>query len=315
MPSLLERLPSGSRIAVIRLRSLGDCVLTTPALALLKAHRPDLRIGVVVEDRFRAVFEGNPDVDQILAPRIAEIRRWSARLVLNLHGGTRSMVLTAASGAGIRAGFEHHRHGFLYSNKTPRAQEILGEERPVHTAEHIASAMFWLGVTRQETPRAKLFAKPGVAKSGDAARISACATGCTSVIHPFASEPGKTWPAERFVEIAKHLETSGPEPVFVAGPEDDVSPFQGFRVLRAAPLAVVKNLMAGAQIFIGNDSGPAHIAAAFGIPVVAIFGSSNPVTWAPWRTEARVLTSPNGIDAIEIAEAIAAIDSLKKVRA
>lgn len=149
MPSLLERLPSGSRIAVIRLRSLGDCVLTTPALALLKAHRPDLRIGVVVEDRFRAVFEGNPDVDEILAPQIADIRKWSAQLVLNLHGGTRSMVLTTASGAGIRAGFGHHRHSFLYSDKIPRAQEILGEERPVHTAEHIASAMFWLGVPRR----------------------------------------------------------------------------------------------------------------------------------------------------------------------
>src|ERR1700689_5516347 len=158
MPSLLERLPAGSRIAVIRLRSLGDCVLTTPALALLKAHRPDVRVAVVVEDRFRAVFEGNPDIDEILAPHVGEIMRWRARLALNLHGGTRSMVLTMASGAGIRAGFEHYRHGFLYSAKIPRAQEILGEERPVHTAEHIASAMFWMGVPRPTIPRARLVA-------------------------------------------------------------------------------------------------------------------------------------------------------------
>ena len=80
---MLERLPSGSRIAVIRLRSLGDCVLTTPALALLKTHRPDLRIGVVVEDRWRAVFEGN----EILPPQSSVIRRWHPRAVLNLHGG------------------------------------------------------------------------------------------------------------------------------------------------------------------------------------------------------------------------------------
>ena len=50
---------------MIRLRSLGDCVLTTPALALLKAHRPDLRIQIVVEPRFAAVFEGSSDVDEI----------------------------------------------------------------------------------------------------------------------------------------------------------------------------------------------------------------------------------------------------------
>jgi len=304
MPSLLERLPSGSRIAVIRLRSLGDCVLTTPALALLKDYRPDVRLAVVVEDRFRAVFEGNSDIDEILSPRVGEIRRWRARLALNLHGGTRSMVLTMASGARIRAGFGHHRHSFLYSAKIPRAQEILREERPVHTAEHIASAMFWMGVPRTEIPRAKLVA------SAPSGRGSVTSTGY-AVLHPFASEPAKTWPAERFVEIARRL----PEPVFVAGPGDDVSAFQEFRVLRGAPLAELKALIAGAQIFIGNDSGPAHIAAAFGVPVVAIFGASNPVTWAPWRTEARVLTSPQGIGAIETAEVIAAIDSLKKVRA
>jgi ADP-heptose:LPS heptosyltransferase len=308
MPSLLERLPSGSRIAVIRLRSLGDCVLTTPALALLKEYRPDLRVAVVVEDRFRAIFEGNPDIDEILAPRIGELTRWRARLTLNLHGGTRSMVLTAASGAGMRAGFGHHRYSFLYSAKIPRAQEILGEERPVHTAEHIASAMFWLGVPRAAIPRAKLVASNPFGRGS-------VMSGRYGVLHPFASEAGKTWPAERFIEVAKFLKASGLEAVFVAGPDDDATAFQSFQVLRGAPLADVKSLIAGAQMFIGNDSGPAHIAAAFGVPVVAIFGASNPVTWAPWRTEARVLTSPQGIGAIETAEVIAAIDSLKKVRA
>jgi ADP-heptose:LPS heptosyltransferase len=295
MPSLLERLPSGSRIAVIRLRSLGDCVLTTPALALLKEYRRDLRVAVVVEDRFRAIFEGNPDIDEILSPRMSEIMRWRPRLALNLHGGTRSMALTAASGAGIRAGFGHHRYSSLYSAKIPRAQEILGEERPVHTAEHIASAMFWLGVPRTEIPRAKLVTRPAEGLRGFA------------VLHPFASEPAKTWPADRFVEIAKQL----PDSLFIAGPDDDTSPFKDFRVLIGAPLADVKMLISQARVFIGNDSGPAHIAAAFGVPVVVIFGASNPVTWAPWRTEARVLTSPLGIGAIETAEVIAAVEALK----
>jgi ADP-heptose:LPS heptosyltransferase len=67
MPTVLERLPPGARIAVIRLRSLGDSVLTTPALRLLKSHRPDLRVTVIVEPRFAAVFSENPDVDSISA--------------------------------------------------------------------------------------------------------------------------------------------------------------------------------------------------------------------------------------------------------
>ena len=63
MERALECLPQGSRVAVIRLRSLGDCVLTTPALDILKRFRSDLRVGICVEPRFRDLFAGNPDVD------------------------------------------------------------------------------------------------------------------------------------------------------------------------------------------------------------------------------------------------------------
>ncbi len=308
--SVIARLPAGSRIAVIRLRSLGDCVLTTPALELLKTHRPDLRLAVVVEDRFREVFEANPDIERILPPQAGALLRWRPRMVLNLHGGTRSMALTTASGAIIRAGFAHHRYSFLYSDKIPRAQEILGEERPVHTAEHIASATFWMGIPRYPIPRAKLIAErpPKVSAEGPASEGYA-------VFHPFASEPAKTWHAARFLALAAHLKDAwGIEPVFVAGPGDNTAAFERFRVFRGAPLSEVKSLISGAQIFIGNDSGPAHIAAAFGVPVVAIFGASNPAAWAPWRTEARVLTSPQGIAGVETAEAIEAVEALRRVK-
>ncbi len=303
MGPLLERLPSGSRIAVIRLRSLGDCVLTTPALALLKAYRPDLRVAVVVEDRFRGVFEGNPDIDELLIPRRPAVAAFRPHLVLNLHGGTPSMAMTIASRAKFRAGFSHHSYSFVYSSKIPRAQEIFGEERPVHTAEHMASAMFWLGVPHSPIPRAKLSA--GTPPEGSYA-----------VIHPFASRRDKTWPAERFLAVAAYLRDAGLEPTFLAGPADDAAAFKKFRVAENAPLPEIKSLMAGAQLFVGNDSGPAHIAAAFGIPVVVLFGSSNPVTWAPWRTEARVLTARAGIDAIDADQAIESVQQLvRKVSA
>ncbi len=268
---------------MIRLRSLGDCVLTTPALALLKQHRPDLKITVIVEPRFAAVFEGNPDVDAIASGSM------SADLALNLHGGTRSMLLTLRSG--LRAGFGHHRYSFIYSHKIPRAQEILGVQRRVHTAEHLASAMFWLGAPQSDIPRAKLFA-------------NSPEPGPYAVIHPFASAADKTWPAARFAEVARKLQN----PVILAGPGDDASAFAEFRVWKNEPLARVKNLMAGASLFVGNDSGPAHIAAAFGVPVVVLFGSSDPVTWAPWRTESQVLT---GLGNISVEDVLFAVDALK----
>jgi len=301
MAHILERLPEGSRIAVIRLRSLGDCVLTTPALALLKAHRPDVRIGVVVEDRFRGVFEGSPEVDEILAADAGAIRGFEPDLTLNLHGGTRSMWMTAGSGSRIRAGFAHHAYGFLYNVKIPRAQEILGVERRVHTAEHLASAMFFLGVPRVEIPRAKLVAPQ------DGQELPAQ----YAVLHPFASAPEKAWPMDRFLAVARHLrDRAGLEPLVLAGPADDVSAVQEFRVYRNAPLSEVKRVMAGAQLFVGNDSGPAHIAAAFGVPVVVLFGPSDPVTWAPWCTEAQVLTAGR-MDEIGVPAVIAAAEGLR----
>jgi lipopolysaccharide heptosyltransferase III len=276
MAKLLDNLPRDARIAVIRLRSLGDSVLTTPALQILKRCRPDLRIGVLVEERFRAVFEGNPDVEVLLPPRINALRAWRAGLVLNLHGGARSAVLTGLSGAALRAGFAHFRHSFAYNIRIPTAQEILHLDRKVHTAEHLASAVFHLGVPITEIPRARLVASPGRPVPAPYA-----------VLHPFASHPDKTWPAEGFRTVAGSLDL---EPVFIGAATDDFTPFRAWRCLAGAPLSEIKNLLAGASLFIGNDSGPAHMAAAFGIPVVALFGSSDPAIWGPWRTAAEILT-------------------------
>ena len=295
MVSVLDRLPSAAQVCVIRLRSLGDCVLTTPALALLKAHRPDLKITVVVEPRFSGVFEGNTDVDAITtSPRHAD-------LVINLHGGTRSMWMTAGTFAKFRAGFAHHRYNFVYSHKIPTAQEILGVTRPVHTAEHLASTMFHLGVPQSEIPRAKLAGTAELRSSPYA------------VIHPFASAVGKAWPVERFAALGSQLNQAGLSPIIVAGPYDETRPFSQFEILRNAPLAQVKNLIAGAALFVGNDSGPAHIAAAFGVPVVVLFGASDLVTWAPWKTESRVLTSPESIADISLENVLEAAAQLQSV--
>jgi heptosyltransferase III len=299
MTDVLDRLPDGARVAVIRLRSLGDCVLTTPALALAKQFRPDLKLSIVVEDNFAALFTGNPDVDQILAPGAASLARLRPHLALNLHGGATSVRLMLAAAAGLRAGFAHFRFQPIYNVRIPRAQEILKLDRKVHTAEHLASAMFYLGVPQCEIPRARLFAAP-------------CSRGGPyAVLHPMASTREKTWPHANFLALAAHLDKQlGLEPVFIAGPNDDLAPFSAYPCLQGAPLEQVKSLLAGAALFVGNDSGPAHIGAAFGRPVIVLFGSSDVENWRPWRTENAVLTSPNGIDSIEVSEVVEAIDRL-----
>ncbi len=300
MSPLLERLPQGARVAVVRLRSLGDCVLSTPAIHLLKTHRPDLCLSVVVEAPFIPLFAENPDIDDIIVPSGSLLRRWRPQLALNLHGGTRSLVLTAASLARYRAGFAHYRYSLAYNIRIPRAQDILGEERVVHTAEHAACAVFHLGVPVQPVPRARLFSSRRWRDSGYA------------VIHPYASASDKAWPARRFHEVAEFLRRALQlEPIFIGGPADDPSPFAPWHVEISKDLASTKSLLASASLFFGNDSGPAHMAAAFGVPVAVLYGPSNPQIWAPWRTESQVLHSPGGMEQITTTQAVEALALLK----
>jgi ADP-heptose:LPS heptosyltransferase len=307
---VLDELPRAGRVAVLRLRSLGDCVLTTPALEILKRHRPDLRVAVAVEDRFRAVFEDNPDVDEILAPALRAVRQFRPQLCLNLHGGTRSAWLTAASGARWRAGFGHFRNAWAYNVRIPRAQEILGVERTVHTAEHLASTMFWLGAPMGEVPRAKMLAG-GQGRGAGRSLTVAAPSRVYAVIHATAAAALKTWRSNGFVAVAEHLRCSGIEPVFIGAASDDLSAFERFRVVQGAPLGEVKRLLASASLFVGNDSGPAHMAAAFGLPVVVIFGNSNPAIWGPWRTAAEVVTAPGGIAQVSVEQVMDALARLR----
>jgi heptosyltransferase III len=297
--NVFEQLPRGGRVAVVRLRSLGDCVLTTPALELLKRSQPHLRVAVMVEARFRALFENNPDVDELLPVELAALRRWKPDLCLNFHGGTRSAWLTAASGARFRAGFAHFRNQFLYNLHIARAQEILNVQRTVHTAEHLASAIFWLGAEQSEVPCAKLVPQERPPQRS------------LAVIHAVAATPEKTWRANGFIAVAEHLQKAGIEPVFIGAAAGELGPFQKFRTLAGAPLEDIKELLSSASLFIGNDSGPAHMAAAFGLPVVVIFGASDPAIWGPWRTTAEVVSSPAGIGSVTIDQVLSATARLR----
>lgn len=302
--AVLDELPPGARVLFIRLRSLGDCVLTTPALALLQAHRPDLHVAVMVEPRFAAVYDNNPAVHEILPPSAFLAWQLKPHLTVNLHGGPASARMTFASRARHRAGFSHFRQQFAYNLRIPRAQEILGEERTVHTAEHVASALFWLGLPKQEIPRACLFT------SGHAPTPSPRA-----VVHPFASAPDKSWPVDRFVALCRWLRDDKRLPVTVIGAEtDDFKPFDGFDLLRGAELEQVKRLFQSSTLFAGNDSGPAHMAAAFGMPVAVLFGVTDPIVWAPWRTRSESIIGGKALSGVSLETVQQAIERLEAVQ-
>lgn len=307
---VLERLPRGARVLIIRLRSMGDTVLMTPSLRLLHDWRPDLRISVLVERPWDELLENHPAVDSVIALRSKllatfQLRRKRFDLCINLHGGPTSCFLTRASGARWKAAFQHFRNQGVYSLRVPSAQEIFGVARTVHTAEHVASCMFWLGVPFSEIPRAEVFPAPD-AEARVAAKLSALGIGQRegyAVVHPAAAYATKQWTPSGFADIANYLLLEfGLRSVFICAEEEsgllgDIERHSGGAIVGAVgwPLRDVVALISGARIFIGNDSGPAHIAAASGIPVVVIFGSSHSAVWRPW-TDSNAVVVQNDFD-------------------
>jgi len=162
----------------------------------------------------------------------------------------------------------------------------------------MASAFFALGVPLQQVPRAQLFA-------GDSPVM-----GRYAVIHPFASTPEKQWRVERFCEVARYLNLWNITPVFLAGPKDDVSQFSAHQVMKGS-LSEAMALLSKAAVFVGNDSGPAHMAAAFAVPSVVLFGASNPAIWGPWRTESEIVVAPDGLKDVSVSRVIAALERLR----
>jgi heptosyltransferase-3 len=123
------------------------------------------------------------------------------------------------------------------------------------------------------------------------------ARGDFAVIHPFSGSARKNWPLERFRELADRLA----RPVrWCAGPEETLED-----AVRFDNLYELAGWLANARVYIGNDSGITHLAAAVGAPVVAIFGPTDPIVWAPRGERVSVIQSVS-LDAVSVAEVLAA---------
>jgi ADP-heptose:LPS heptosyltransferase len=303
--SLLPDLPAGARILILRLRSIGDIILLTPTLRLLKEWRPDLRISVMVESRFRELLQGNPAVEEILTPgegsgvrkllwRMALVRELQRRhfsLCVNLHGGPTSRLFLRWRAAPLRVGFAHFRGANLYNVLVPDARTILNKPS-LHTAEHQAAAFFYLGLPRKEIPRAEVFSGAAHAGWWEAKRASlGIATGQPyAIVHPPASYKTKEWAPEGFARMGEYLESKAHvAPIYSCGPGEtpvldavEKASAVPLRRLEGVSLAQFAAALSGTRLFVGNDSGPAHMAAALARPVVVIFGSSSSPIWGPW---------------------------------
>jgi len=297
-PSLLKDLPAGAEVLIIRLRSLGDVVLLTPALSALHAWRPDLRLSVLVQSFCAPILEGNPAVAEILLmggflSAVSNLRRRHFPVVYNQHAGPTSALLTAAIGAPHRVCWTRRQFSFVYNVL------VTDPGDKIHTVEHRIEQFYATGLPRTPIPPARVYPQPdacsAIAKNLSEIGISSGAP--YAVIHPGGKYFTKRWSPENFIDLAQWLrKTHSIEPVFSTGSTEteivsELRRLSGgeFALMDSLDLRQLIALVAGARIFIGNDSGPTHIATATGRPVVAIFGSSSSVHWRPWQTAYRVV--------------------------
>jgi len=124
-----------------------------------------------------------------------------------------------------------------------------------------------------------------------------------AVIHPFSGSLKKCWPLARYRELARRLERLM-DVRWCAGPEEPLED-----AMRADDLYELACWLATARIYIGNDSGITHLAAATGTPVVALFGPTDPRIWAPRGPNVRVIAKP-ALDQIEIEEVLSAAHAI-----
>ncbi|HEX4997813.1 MAG TPA: glycosyltransferase family 9 protein [Terriglobia bacterium] len=289
---LFRRLSPNARILLIRLRSMGDCLLLTGPVRALKEEFPDFRISVLAEERFAPCFDGNPDFHEVLtvkskyamAARLAG-RRFS--LTLNLHGGPTSLFYTLAPW-GRRIGVEGYQYSWLYHGLAPRI------EYSAHSVEASMLAFRWLGMTREECPPLRYADHPA-----EAERMRAAVKERPyAVIHPGTAWTTKRWDAARFAAVAAGLRRRGLGIVFTCGPGEEgmvsraAQETPGATILLGLTIPELAELIRGAALFVGCDSGPMHLAAAVGVPVVVPWGSSNSTHWRPWGVESRVVQNP-----------------------
>ncbi|MFM8285537.1 MAG: glycosyltransferase family 9 protein [Planctomycetaceae bacterium] len=301
---------SVERVLLVRLRSIGDTVLSTPTFSALRRFLPQAEIDFLLEDWVAPVLSNLEGVDEIIttgktfSSRLSAVRKLRSKkydVAINLHGGPTSTFLMRASGAKIRIGYSYYRYANLHTNLLNSPSDFWKTEK-THSAEQQLALVGAFGVPVEDRPDSVLGRDP-IAEESISRRIREHSIDSERIalVHPGAAFDTKRWASEKFVTLAKELEVLGLVPVFVGSSSEaelvgGITQSAGSSAIGWSDLSLpeVAALARKSRIFIGNDSGIAHIAAATGTKVAVIFGSSNRHHWRPWTRQ------PNRLINIEL---------------
>ncbi|MBK8465573.1 MAG: glycosyltransferase family 9 protein [Chloracidobacterium sp.] len=285
------------RVLIVKLRSIGDTVLSTPSLIALKRFVPDAEIDILLEDWVAPLLDGFEGVNVIAVGsafgermRTAmQLRRRNYDVAFNLHGGTTATFFTRASGAKHRVGYANYQYSFLFDHLLTSANDFW-QTTATHSAEQQLALLGFVGVPVSDRPKSYLVGTESAQRSiNDKLSSLIPHPSSLALLHPSTAFFTKQWPVENFARTAEFLADKGLTVVAISskseshilGQLSDESkvPIVTFDDLT---LPEITALASKAKLFVGNDSGMAHIAAAVQTPTVVIFGSSSRAHWSPW---------------------------------
>jgi len=287
-----------SRILLIKPSSFGDIIHGLPALAACKGHWPDAQIDWAVKREWAGLLAGHPLLRRVVffpGTVWKGLRAWPALrredydLVIDLQGLLRSGLYAALTGCPVRVGFDDSREGssWFYSHRVKVSNDA------VHAVDRCLDLVRRIGV---KTAPAPAFPVPDGKKEqewvDDLWRRHQIRDGeALCIVHPSARWETKRWPAERFAQLADGLIARERMRIIIVGSAAEASQIEEMSRQMSQPainlagqtdLLQLAALLRRANLLVSNDSGPIHLAAAVGTPVVAIFGPTDPSRVGPY---------------------------------
>lgn len=288
------------RILLIRRKALGDALVTMPAVLEVARAWPRARIDLVIDRPFADLCQDLvPEVNVVAWPPPggswwpALLRRGHYDLVIDWLANPRTALWTAVTGAPVRVGYDLPRRRWAYNIKVPRNRDGRHDLRGF-AGEAFLDPLRSLGLA--PAPWSDGFAvarRPELSGSLLSDELQGwvdrwlARPGSPVVVVMSATWPAKMWPAAKVADLIARLPAVGANPVLVTGPGDDwlLDAMPGHQrqdlVAPRTGLAELARLLARAELFVGTDCGPRHLAAALGLPTVTIFGPTDPGGWNP----------------------------------
>jgi heptosyltransferase-1 len=289
-----------NRILIVKLGALGDVVHAIPVAAALRSAFPSARIDWLVSPKHREILDLVPVIDRRLVMNdsrmvaaIRELRANQYDIAIDLQGLIKSAALARLSGAQRVIGFtsRYAREGLARWFYTEAYDPGGGGMYHVNERHVVYTNLSLLG-TLGIQPGSPEFPIDRV-ESAVAARVAAQTGGRYAILNPGAAWPNKRWPPARLAAIATELYKRHALPSVVAwGPgeeslaRDVVERSSGSATLSPqTTIADLVGLARGASLYLSGDTGPAHIAAAVGTPIVGIYGPTRPSRNGPWSQD------------------------------